>query len=60
MAFAIHYSDVAVEQLRAMRSFDRTAVLDQIEHVLAVNPMLESKARIKQLRQPAPAQEGST
>jgi mRNA-degrading endonuclease RelE of RelBE toxin-antitoxin system len=56
MAFAIRYSDVAVEQLKRLRPFDRTAILDQIEQVLAVNPTLESKARVKQLRQPAPTQ----
>jgi mRNA-degrading endonuclease RelE of RelBE toxin-antitoxin system len=54
MAFAIRYSEVAVEQLKALRPFDRTAILDQIEQVLTVNPQLESKARVKQLRQPAP------
>lgn len=56
MAFAIRYSEVAVEQLKALRPFDRTAILDQIEQVLMVNPTLESKARVKELRQPAPTQ----
>ena len=30
--------------------------MDQIEQVLLVNPTLESKARVKLLRQPAPTQ----
>jgi mRNA interferase RelE/StbE len=39
-----------------LRAFDRTAILDQIEQVLRVNPMIESKARVKRLREPAPSQ----
>ncbi len=39
-----------------MRKFDRTAVLDQIDEVLAVNPTTISQARIKRLRDPAPTQ----
>jgi mRNA-degrading endonuclease RelE of RelBE toxin-antitoxin system len=34
----------------------RPAILDQIEQVLRVNLMMESKARVKRLRQPAPTQ----
>jgi mRNA interferase RelE/StbE len=56
MPFEPRYSDEAVEQLRRMRPFDRTAILDQIEQVLTVNPTLESKARVKLLRPPAPTQ----
>jgi mRNA-degrading endonuclease RelE of RelBE toxin-antitoxin system len=56
MPFAIRYSEVAVRQLRELRAIDRTAVFDQIEQVLAVNPTLESKARVKQLRPPAPTE----
>ena len=56
MAYEVRYSDVAIEQLRKLRAFDRTAILDQIEQVLGVNPTLESKARVKQPRQPAPTQ----
>ena len=47
---------MAVEQLKKLRAFDRAAILDQIEELLTVNPTLESKARVKQLRQPAPTQ----
>jgi mRNA interferase RelE/StbE len=56
MPHEIRYSDVALEQLRRLRAFDRAAILEQIEQVLGVNPALESKARVKQLRQSAPTQ----
>ncbi len=56
MPYEIRYSDEAVEQLKRLRAFDRTAVLDNIEQVLRVNPTLESKARVKKLRQPAPTE----
>jgi mRNA-degrading endonuclease RelE of RelBE toxin-antitoxin system len=49
-------SSEAVEQLKKLRAFDRTTILDQIEHVLGVNPTFVSKARVKQLREPAPTQ----
>lgn len=56
MPYEIRYSNEAVEQLKKLRAFDRTAILDQIEQVLGVNPTIVSKARIKQLREPAPTQ----
>jgi len=56
MPYEIRYSNEAVEQLRALRTFDRTAVLDQIEQVLTVNPTIVSRSRIKRLREPAPTQ----
>ena len=56
MPFEVRYSDEAVEQLRKLRAHDRAAIMDQIEQVLMVNPTLESKARVKLLRQPAPTQ----
>src|SRR5271170_2490337 len=49
MPYGIRYSNEAVDQLRTLRNFDRTAILDQIEEVLTVNPTLVSKARIKRL-----------
>jgi len=52
----IRYSSEAIDQLKGLRAFDRTAILDQIEQVLTVNPMTESKARVKRLREPAPTQ----
>ncbi|OYV88637.1 MAG: hypothetical protein B7Z73_08155 [Planctomycetia bacterium 21-64-5] len=56
MPYEILYSDEAVKKLKGLRAFDRTAILDQIEQVLDTNPMQESKARVKMLRQPAPTQ----
>jgi len=54
MAIAVHYSETALEQLKRLRAFDRTAILEEIEQVLMVNPTLESKVKVKLLRQPAP------
>ena len=56
MPYDVRYSTVAVEQLKKLRAFDRAAILDQVEELLTVNPTLESKARVKKLRQPAPTQ----
>jgi mRNA interferase RelE/StbE len=56
MAYEIRYSNEVVEQLKKLRVFDRTVILDQIEQVLTVNPTLVSKSRIKRLREPAPTQ----
>jgi mRNA interferase RelE/StbE len=56
MAYEVRYSDDAIDQLKKLRAFDRTAVLDQIEQFLSVNPTLESKARVKRLREPAPCE----
>jgi mRNA-degrading endonuclease RelE of RelBE toxin-antitoxin system len=56
MPYEIRYSNEAVEQLKKLRVFDRTAILDQIEQVLRVNPTIVSKSRVKQLREPAPTQ----
>jgi mRNA-degrading endonuclease RelE of RelBE toxin-antitoxin system len=56
MPYEIRYSNEAVEQLKFLRTFDRTAILDQIEQVLGVNPTVVSKSRVKRLREPAPTQ----
>jgi mRNA-degrading endonuclease RelE of RelBE toxin-antitoxin system len=56
MSYEIRYSNEAIDQLKTLRNFDRSAVLDQIEQVLAVNPTIVSKARVKRLREPAPTQ----
>ena len=58
MAFELKYAPEAVAQLKQFRAFDRAAILDRIEQVLAVNPTLESKATVKLLTQPAPTQYG--
>jgi mRNA-degrading endonuclease RelE of RelBE toxin-antitoxin system len=56
MPYEIRYSHEAIERLEKLRVFDRTAILDQIEQVLSVNPTVVSKARVKRLREPAPTQ----
>jgi mRNA interferase RelE/StbE len=56
MPYEIKYSDEAVEQLKRLRAVDRSLVLDQVEQVLRVNATLESKARVRRLRQPAPTE----
>jgi mRNA interferase RelE/StbE len=56
MPFEVRYSDEAVEQLKKIRAYDRAAIIDQIEQILVVNPTLESKAKLKLLRQAAPTQ----
>src|SRR5688572_25586778 len=56
MPYEVLYSDEALEQLKKLRAFDRVSILDGIERVLGVNPTLQSKARVKLLRQPAPTQ----
>ena len=56
MAFQVNYSVEAIQQLKKLSAFDRGAILDEIDQVLTVNPTLESKARVKLLRQPAPTQ----
>lgn len=56
MPYEVRYSDEAVEQLRDLRAYDRAAIFEQVEEVLTVNPTLESKARVKKLRQPAPTE----
>src|ERR1700722_5113433 len=56
MSLEINYSSEALQQLERLRGFDSPAILTEIEEVLAVNPTLVSKARVKRLRQPAPTQ----
>jgi len=56
MAYQIRYSEEALGALRRLRKFHASAALQQIQEVLAVNPTLESKARLKKLRQPALSQ----
>ena len=56
MPYEIRYSNEVGEQLKKLRVFDRSAILDQIEQILRVNPIIVSKSRIKRLREPAPTQ----
>jgi mRNA interferase RelE/StbE len=56
MAYDVQLSPEAIEDLAALRAYDRAAVIDAMERVLAVNPTVESRSRIKRLRQPAPTE----
>ncbi|MGB7156454.1 MAG: type II toxin-antitoxin system RelE/ParE family toxin [Tepidisphaeraceae bacterium] len=51
-AFDIVYAPEAVEDIRGLRAFDRTAVLRAVEQNLLVEPMRESRSRIKRMIQP--------
>lgn len=50
MTFEIRYSRLAHHQLKGIRAFDRTAILNQIDSVLTTAPTLTSKARDNRLR----------
>jgi mRNA-degrading endonuclease RelE of RelBE toxin-antitoxin system len=54
MEYKVVYSNVAVRQLRNLRAFERSALLDQIERILQVAPTRTSKTTVKRLREPAP------
>ena len=56
MPYEIRYSNQAVEQLKELKSFDRSAILDGTEQILSVNPTVVSKSRLKRLREPSPTQ----
>ena len=58
MPYEVRYSNEAIEQLKKLRAFDSTAILDQIEQVFRVNPTVVSKSRVKRLREPAPTSTG--
>ncbi len=50
--YAIDYAPGAIEDLRAMRAFDRATVFGAIEQHLAYEPAKISRSRIKQMIQP--------
>ena len=50
MAYRIILSPEAVEDLKALRAFDRAAVRDAMKEHLRVAPTKTSKSRIKRLR----------
>ena len=56
MPFEVRYSTTAAKQLKRLRAFDRATILDEIERTLTANPTMQSKAKVKKLRQPAPTQ----
>jgi mRNA interferase RelE/StbE len=51
MPYKIILAPEAVEDLKALRAFDRTAVRKAIKEHLSFEPMKTSKSRIKRLRQ---------
>jgi mRNA-degrading endonuclease RelE of RelBE toxin-antitoxin system len=55
MPFELRYSREAVQDLRDLRAREQAAVVHQVEAVLAVNPTLVGRSKVKRLRQPAPA-----
>jgi mRNA-degrading endonuclease RelE of RelBE toxin-antitoxin system len=50
LTHAIVIDTDAIDDLRSMRAYDRSAVLDVIERILSTTPTRESKSRIKRLR----------
>ena len=56
VAYELRYSIEASTAQKQLRPVDRSAIIAAIEEALAVNPTLESKARVKRLREPAPTQ----
>jgi mRNA-degrading endonuclease RelE of RelBE toxin-antitoxin system len=56
MPFEVRYSTTAAKQLKRLRAFDRATILDEIERTLTTNPTMQSKTKVKKLRQPAPTQ----
>ena len=51
MAFRIELIDSAKADLRRLRAVDRAKILDRIETHLKHQPTMQSRSRIKQLRQ---------
>jgi mRNA-degrading endonuclease RelE of RelBE toxin-antitoxin system len=56
MPYGLRYSPEALNVLKRLSGHDRAAILAQIQRHLTVNPTLESQARVKKLREPAPTE----
>ena|SRR5215204_4132169 len=56
MVYEVRYSARAIEQLKELRAYDRSAILEKIERLLTTEPTRLSKTTIKLLKQPAPTQ----
>ena len=56
MSYEVRYSDRAIVQLKGLRAYDRSAILETIEQTLVTHPTKVSKSSIKLLKQPAPTQ----
>ena len=50
--YEIHYAEEAAEDIRGLRAFDQSKVMDGIEEHLTLQPCQESKSRIKAMSQP--------
>ena len=50
--YEIRYAEEAGEDIRGLRAFDQSKVMDGIEEYLTVQPSQESKSRIKAMSQP--------
>lgn len=51
MAYTVEFTPDAAQHLRALRATDRAKIADQCMRLLSVNPTLESKSRVKRLRE---------
>jgi mRNA-degrading endonuclease RelE of RelBE toxin-antitoxin system len=51
--YEIELTDLAFEELDALRAFDRRRIVDEMEEKLTYEPMVETRNR-KQLRNPLP------
>ena len=49
MPYTVIFSAQASRELRRIRAADRAGIIDQCRRLLSTNPVLTSKARIKQL-----------
>ena len=52
VSFSIQYAQEAVDDIRALRTFHRTKVIDAIDRHLSANPTAVSRSRIKMMTQP--------
>jgi len=50
--YSIQYAQEAVDDIRALRTFDRTKVFDAIDRHLSSQPTAVSRSRIKMMSQP--------
>jgi addiction module RelE/StbE family toxin len=46
----IVFDQQAIDDLKSLRAYDRTAILDAIDRILSATPTQASKSRIKRLR----------
>ncbi|HYG73523.1 MAG TPA: type II toxin-antitoxin system RelE/ParE family toxin [Planctomycetota bacterium] len=55
MKFKVVFQTEAAKELENLRSVHRSAILAAVEKILTSTPTVESRSKIKKLRQPAPA-----